>query len=383
LWVPRLRGITWSHRRAVAPLAGTLAHFNAIHPGIEVEWSERTLEGFEFEPVPDLARRYDLIVLDHPFCGEIAASRCLVPLDALLAGSDDLFVGPSLASYRYDGHIWALPIDAACQTAAARPDLLGQISDAVPSTWDEVVRLGEAARREEKRLAIAYKGVHALMTFFTLCANLGRPCGTDPGEKLVERRVATEALGIMRALLSFCPATVLDWNSIDVHDAMVASDTLVYCPAIYCYTTYAEADVRRPLRFHDLPGFTEADRRGSTIGGTGLGISAYCCEPEAALAYAAFLLDAATQKAFAGHHGQPARVEAWADPAIDGRFSNSFSAIRRTIDGCWVRPRYPGYLGFQRRGGELVEAHLRGGISETRLIDGLEGLHRAAGAELA
>lgn len=381
--MPRLRGITWGHRRAVAPLSGTLAHFNASHPGIEVEWSERPLEGFEFEPVPDLARRYDLIVLDHPFCGDIAASRCLMPLDALLAGSDDLFVGPSLASYRYDGHIWALPIDAACQTAVSRPDLLGQITDELPTTWSEVVRLGEAARRKELRLAVAYKGVHALMTFFTLCANLGHPCGTDPGEKLVERPVAAEALGAMRALLSVCPTAVLDWNSIDVHDAMVASDTLVYCPAVYCYTTYAEADMGRPLGFHDLPGVAGPDPRGSTIGGTGLGISAYCREPEAALAYAGFLLDAATQKAFAAHHGQPARVEAWTDPAIDGRFGNSFSAIRRTIDSCWIRPRYPGYLAFQRRGGELVEAHLRGTISEARLIDALEGLHAVAGSESA
>lgn len=381
--MPILRGITWSHRRAVAPLSSTLARFYASHPGIEVQWSERPLEGFEFAPVPDLARRYDLIVLDHPFCGDIAASRSLMPLDRLLAGCDDLFVGPSLASYRYDGHIWALPIDAACQTAVSRPDLLGQVTDELPTTWGEVVRLGEAARRKGLRLAVAYKGVHALMTFFTLCANLGRPCATDPGDKLVERSVAAEALGAMRALLSLCPAAVLDWNSIDVHDAMVASDTLVYCPAVYCYTTYAEADIGRPLRFHDLPGVAAPDPRGSTIGGTGLGISAYCREPEATLAYAGFLLDAATQMAFAAHHGQPARVEAWADPAVDGRFGNSFTAIRRTIDGCWIRPRYPGYLAFQRRGGELVEEHLRGTISEARLIDALEGLHAAAGSDLA
>ena len=381
--MPRLWGITWGHRRAVAPLAGTLAGFNASHPGIEVEWSERPLEGFEFEPVPDLARRYDLIVLDHPFCGDIAASRCLMPLDQLLAGSDDLFVGPSLATYRYDGHIWALPIDAACQTAVSRPDLLCRIADDLPTTWDEAIRLGEAACRKELRLAVAYKGVHALMTFFTLCANLGRPCGTHPGEMLVDRAIAAEALGIMRALLSVCPAAVLDWNSIDVHDAMAASDWLAYCPAVYCYTTYAEADMGRPLRFHDLPGVARPDPRGSTIGGTGLGISACCREPEAALAYAGFLLDAATQKGFAAHHGQPARVEAWADPAIDRRFGNALSAVRRTIDSCWIRPRYPGYLAFQRRGGELVEEHLRGTISEASLIDALEALHQGAGSELA
>ena len=49
----------------------------------------------------ELARQYDLIVLDHPFAGDIAASGCLLPLDNLIGPeSHQDFVGPSLASYR-------------------------------------------------------------------------------------------------------------------------------------------------------------------------------------------------------------------------------------------------------------------------------------------
>src|SRR5687767_6758446 len=267
------------------------------------------------------------------------------------------------------------PWRSGCRTPWAR----------APSPWSNwsAVCFFQAEDGIRDKLVTGVQTCALPISFFTLCANLGHPCATDPGEKLVERPVAAEALGAMRALLSVCPTAVLDWNSIDVHDAMVASDTLVYCPAVYCYATYAESDMGRPLGFHDLPGVAGPDPRGSTIGGTGLGISAYCREPEAALAYAGFLLDAATQKAFAAHHGQPARVEAWTDSVIDGRFGNSFSAIRRAIDSCWIRPRYPGYLAFQRRGGELVEAHLRGTISEARLIDALVDLHAVAGSESA
>ena len=67
-----LKGITWGHRRAIAPLKETLPGFAAEHPDIVVEWSERSLAGFEFDPVPALAERFDLIILDHPFCGDIA-----------------------------------------------------------------------------------------------------------------------------------------------------------------------------------------------------------------------------------------------------------------------------------------------------------------------
>ena len=33
--------------------------------------------------MPALAERFDLIILDHPFCGDIASTGCLVPLDEL------------------------------------------------------------------------------------------------------------------------------------------------------------------------------------------------------------------------------------------------------------------------------------------------------------
>lgn len=71
----RLRGMTWDHRRAIDPLLATQAMFAGAHPGIEVEWSSRPLHGFEFTPVAELAKSYDMIILDHPFCGDIAASN--------------------------------------------------------------------------------------------------------------------------------------------------------------------------------------------------------------------------------------------------------------------------------------------------------------------
>lgn len=379
--MPVLRGITWDHRRAVDPLTATLPAFRRQHPEVEVVWQARSLHGFEFAPVPELARDFDLIILDHPFCGAIAQSKCLVPLDDLLHGLDAAFVGPSLASYRYDGHVWALPIDAACQVAVSRPDLMAELDQPIPRTWENMFALAETASRRGMKLAVAFKGVHSLMTFFTLCANLGAPCATETTEPFVDRQVAREALAAMRQLAALCPAEALDWNSIALHDAMVARDDLLYCPAVYCYATYAEAGVRRPLRFHDLPGLGSADPRGSTIGGTALGVSAHCADPDAALAYARFLLEPRTQAEFARHHGQPARSDAWDTPEIDLRFGHCFSATRKTMEACWIRPRYDGYLAFQASGGDLVESHLRGDLGESTLLDSLVDLHRSGGTQ--
>ena len=376
-----LRGITWDHRRAVDPLAATLPAFRQRHPDVEISWRARSLHGFEFAPVPELAQQFDLIILDHPFCGEIAQSNCLLPLDDLLEGLDAAFVGPTLASYRYDGHIWALPVDAACQVAVSRPDLMADIDQPVPRTWADMLALAKVSSRRGLRLAMALKGVHSLMTFFTLCANLGSPCATEPSEPLVEVATARQALGALRQLAALCLPESLDWNSIELHDAMASRDDLVYCPAVYCYATYAEADAGRPLRFHDLPELGSDGPRGSTIGGTALGISAYCSEPEAALAYARFLLEPETQLAFARHHGQPARVEAWDTPELDQLFGGCFSATRKTMEVCWIRPRFDGYLQFQACGGALVENHLRGDLDEGALLLALADLHRSRGAQ--
>ncbi|MDF2763577.1 MAG: extracellular solute-binding protein [Rhodospirillales bacterium] len=374
-----IRGIAWAHRRAVDPLIAASTAYEETRNDLRIEWEARPLHGFEFTPVAELARAYDLIVLDHPFMGEAAESRCLLPLDRTLPGlADGDFIGPSLATYRYRGETWAVPVDAACQTATFRPDLLERLGGRVPGTLPEVLALGEAAHAEGLRLAIALKGVHALMTLLTLCAALGRPCGERPGQPFADPDTARHAVDWICAILEHCPAEALDWNSIALHEAMVARDDLVYCPAVYCYLTYAEADMRRPLRFAGLPATAAGgEPRGSTIGGAGIAVSASTQARDAALGFLRFLAGQGAQRLFAEHHGQPARVEGWHDERIDNRFGGAFSAVRRTMELSWIRPRWPGYLGLQAQGGALIEAHLRGEIGKR---DAIDRLNRAAAA---
>ena len=369
----KLRGMTWDHRRAIDPLTHTMPLFQQRHPDIDIEWSARPLAGFEFTSVDALAEDYDLIILDHPFMGAVAASGSLAPLNEIDGLSREQFVGPSLDTYRMKGSLWALPVDAACQVAVSRPDLMSTLGSEAPKSWTELIALGAKARRKSMRLAIGLAGVHSLMTFFTLMANLGTPCATAQEEPFADRHTARAVFGLMRELLEFCPPEVFGWNSIRLHDEMVARDDLVFCPAVYCYATYAEADQRRPLRFHDLPGPTGPS--GSTIGGTGLAISAKCKHRQAAFDYLRFAAELTTQHAFAEHHGQPARREPWLDEAINARFGGCYRDTLATMEGCWIRPRYDGYLAFQEKAGELVEAHLRGDVSEDALLSQFERLH--------
>ncbi|HEX6092280.1 MAG TPA: hypothetical protein VFZ07_02950, partial [Dongiaceae bacterium] len=147
-----------------------------------------------------------MVILDHPFCGDIAASRCLLPVDDILrAEPRQAFVGPSLQTYVYAGKTWAIPIDAACQVAVSRPDLMARLGIPAPSDWAQLLELGSGAARQGLKLAIGLRGVHSLMTFFTLCANAGRPCATSQDQLFADPDTAQMALEQMRALLSFCP----------------------------------------------------------------------------------------------------------------------------------------------------------------------------------
>ena len=136
-----LRGMTWSHPRGYDPLVACSALWKA-KTGVEVSWDKRSLQDFESYPVEQLAREYDLIVIDHPHVGQVTAEGCLSPLDvpdyaaqgeALAKAS----VGASYPSYRWQGRQWALPIDAATQVQAWRPDLI----EAPAASWSAMLSL--------------------------------------------------------------------------------------------------------------------------------------------------------------------------------------------------------------------------------------------------
>ena len=336
----QLKGLTWDHRRAVEPMAAAAAAFGRLRPEVEILWDVQPLSGFEFRPLEEITAAYDLMVYDHPHVGHAAEAGLLRPLDRILPSDD--FIGPSLATYGWGEGTWAVPIDAACQVACYRPDLL---PDGPPRTWGEVLALGR-----RRRLGIGLAGVHAFMTFLTLAANLGKPYA-GPSH---DRETARGVLAALRELAALSPPEALDWNSIAVQDALCERDDLVYCPFVFGFATYAEADRVPRLAFADIPDGGGLGPAGSTIGGAGLGVSAHTAHPEAAEAVAAFLAQGDTQRSvIAAHHGQPAHRDVWSDPDIDRRFGGFFSATRATMAASAIRPRYPGYMALQAKAGPL------------------------------
>lgn len=358
----RYRGLTWDHPRGYRALRAAAA---GLPTSLSIEWDLHPLEGFESRPIAEIAKQYDLVVLDHPHVGEAVAHGCLRPLDELMPAQElarlaQRFVGPSWASYQYADRVWALPLDAASQVMALRPEV-----SEVPATWDDVV----AARVP---VALSLAGPHAFLTWASICVAYGAPVNADGEATLVrDPDVALRALELIATLTRRAPAWTHSANPIAMLEAMSKSDELAMVPLIYGYSPY-----RRALRFADAPSASRGGRRGSTIGGTGLAMTRRCETTPALLDHLRWLVADDTQGGFIpAHDGQPAARAAWthADPAF-------YAATRATLEDSWVRPRYAGYIAFQTAGSAVIREHAigTGERDAARVLTRLQDLYHAS-----
>jgi multiple sugar transport system substrate-binding protein len=360
-----LKGMTWSHPRGYDPMVAT-AQAWADKTGVVIAWDKRSLQDFESFPVEELARQYDLIVIDHPHVGQVTAEGSLTALDvtgreaerdALAKGS----VGRSYPSYTYAGRQWAFPIDAATQVMAYRADLVEP-----PTDWDGVVAL---AKRGEVVLPLL--APHSMMSFFTLTANLGQPCATEPGA-FVDRATGLRAIEMLAEVTAHLEPSNFAMDPIAASEAMARPDAVVsVMPLGYGYVSYAVPGFRpHQLTFVDIP-LPEA--RGSALGGTGIAVSAFSQHREAAIDYAYWVASADVQRGlYASSGGQPGHAAAWEDEAVNAAASDFYRDTRKTLEGAYVRPRHNGYMAFQDAANKRLNAGLLEREAATTILADIE-----------
>ena len=366
-----LKGMTWDHPRGYEPLAACSAQWLA-RTGVKIDWDRRSLQDFESFPVDELARRYDLLVIDHPHVGQVTREGCLRPFDhAGLASIEAGTVGASYASYCWQSKQWALPIDAATQVLAWRRDRLPK----APRTWDEVLQLARAGR-----VALPMRAPHALMCLYTLTAQLGAPGKVD-GPDLFERDTAARACEHLRELLRHIDTRCFDEDPIAVYERMALEAADIDCvPLIYGYVNYAWQDFR-PARiaFADMPVFEGGAPLGSALGGTGIAVSARGAHQDEAQAFALWVAGRDAQCGpFAHAGGQPGHAAAWEDDGVNAAADDFYRATRATLEGAWVRPRHDGYMPFQDTASVRLIRGLREQEPAAAIVDDLNRLFRAS-----
>jgi multiple sugar transport system substrate-binding protein len=366
---PEYRGLTWDHPRGYNALAAAAEAARDV----TITWDKHSLEGFESRSIAEQCALYDLVVLDHPHVGEAVAADCLVPLEDLLTEDElarwgDEAIGASLASYRYAGHHWALPLDAATQVMACRRDFAE-----APATWDEVIALAERAP-----VALSLAGPHAALSFQSVCGALDAAPSRD---NFSERGIAREAYAILARLTGDATRRVAGLNPIAMLEAMASGDGPMLCPLIYGYVNYS---ARGAIAYADAPR-GPGGRIGSTLGGTGIAVSRRAKVTPQLLDHLRWLMSDKVQREFIPmHDGQPSLRSAWTDPQVDAAAGGFYSATRVTIEAALVRPRHNHAIAFQIEASALLRAGLLDETPADPVLDAVEAAysrHHTPGAE--
>jgi multiple sugar transport system substrate-binding protein len=141
---------------------------------------------------------------------------------------------------------------------------------------------------------------------------------------------------------------------------MSTTDDYWYCPFAYGYSNYSrDGYARHLLTYTDLVQFNGRGRLRSTIGGTGLAVSAYSRYPGQALAFAEWVVSPLVQRTFyVEHGGQPGHRLAWVNEKANRLTHNYFYSALPAMERGYMRPRYDGYLYFQDHAGDPIHEFL-------------------------
>ncbi len=373
-----LNGITWGHSRGITPLLAAAQRVSELNPDVEINWKKRTLQEFADYPIEKLTKQYDLLIIDHPWVGCAAATNCVLPLEEYLPKEyleDQLknSVGYSHSSYYYGDHQWALAIDAATPVASYRADLLEKNATTVPKTWEEIISIAKRGK-----LAVPSIPIDLLMHFYMFCI----ACGNEPflnDEEIIDHETGLEALHNMKELWSLTDKRMFDCNPIAIAELMTLTDDYWYCPFAYGYSNYSRKGYAQSLlTYTKLAQFKGSELR-STLGGTGLAVSAFTSNKEWAIRFAAWVVSSEIQSTlYVQHGGQPGHRSAWVSEEVNRNCNNYFINTLDTLDKAYVRPRYNGYLHFQDHAGIPLQKFLLGQGSPGQLLAEMNKLYRSS-----
>ena len=377
----KLKGSTWGHERGYASLKALNADHSNLFPA-DVDWDVRTLQQFADQSMSELSKKYDMIVFDHPWTGEIAAKEYFYPLDhflskEFLAEQEANSVGKSYESYIWKGHIYGLQIDTAAHVSAARPDLLAKNSAKKPSTWIKTLDLAKRLMAEKKPLlALPLDPVNIWCLFMTLAANQ-KMNPYQNGKQVLPDEKFLELINFVIEISKYGPKEAFDWNPIRLLDAMSSGDEVMYSPALFGYSNYGMAGFRKNLiEFGPIPsaGFGSI---GGIMGGAGIGITKSCKNPEIAAKVIEVIGSPKIQRTlYATTGGQSSHRSAWLDRDLNSFTNNFYTNTLDNLDNSYLRPRFPGFIEVQTGSGDILAEAVYGKISPRKAIEGINKLYQ-------
>jgi multiple sugar transport system substrate-binding protein len=157
---------------------------------------------------------------------------------------------------------------------------------------------------------------------------------------------------------------------------MTLTDDYIYSPFAYGYTNYSRKGyARKLLKFHDMVAINN-QKLITTLGGTGLAISAQSKHKELAAKFVEFTGSETVQKCiFFDNGGQPGHRQAWLDKHTNAVSLDFFKDTLPALDRSFLRPRYHGHIYFQDRAGAPIREFMMNGGNPEQLLQKLNDLY--------
>ncbi|SMG41283.1 extracellular solute-binding protein [Arenibacter troitsensis] len=375
-----LKGISWDHPRGYEPLIAASNEFTKENSKVSIFWDVRSLKEFGDMPIENLIESYDLITIDHPYMGQADNKGLLVNLEEYISKDrlgvlQEQSLGDCFNSYEYNGHLYALPIDAAAQVAAYRKDIIWELGLNLPSTYKDLKTFyGKVPNGFSVAWALCPTDLWC--SFLTLCAQ-------NRGAGFIENRVFNKEVGSMvldeiKYHLEFLHPESIHWNPIQVLDKMGNGEDLLYCPYLFGYSNYSrEGYTKNVVHFTDSP-FGEQKNISTLLGGVGLAVSSKSNYPDIATNFVEFVAGSEIQEGvFTLNGGQPGNLIAWQNENNNALCNNFFKDTLSTIEKAYVRPKHPGWNEFQDQGCFLLHEGILKNRPSHKIMNDLNELYKS------
>ena len=228
-------------------------------------------------------------------------------------------VGPSHASYEWDGHLWGLAIDAAGHVSAYRPDLLERLGCRTCPRPGTTLELDQAAPgRRASDLASEQSRSTRSARLLTLAANAGVEPYADEEQHRCRARSRSSSFEPSRAPRRDAQPASRSLEPDPAARAHGRGRRRRRCPILFSYSNYSRPGFRKSLvqfRPSRLPASGPAAASSAARASAS---PAHSQQREAACAYADYIASPEIQRAlYVEAGGQPGHRSAWLDPAAN------------------------------------------------------------------
>jgi multiple sugar transport system substrate-binding protein len=292
----------------------------------------------------------DILAMDVDWTAEFANAKWIRPVPASLASEIKTVDLPGpIQTATYNGRIWATPINSNTELLWYRKDLLADIHQPVPTTWQQMIDDARLLAKAGKPHYIEEQGAQyeGLTVWFNSLVNSDGGKIITGGNKVVIGHSAEVAASIMHELATSPGAdpslNVAEEGSSDTTFDMGDAAFEINYPFTWDSAQKINKKVWQQMGYALFPRVNPSLKPHVSIGGYNLGVSAYSQHPQLAFDAVRCLTQQNYEVTYAVKGGlAPVRTAVYQIPSFDKAYP-FHALIKAQLATYGLRPQTPSY----------------------------------------